>query len=226
MCTTAGVLELLWDLCASSTPKGNIGRYSNEDIADEIGYDGDPDKLIEALVAAGWLDEDEEHRLVVHDWHEHCPRYVQTKVRRMIDSGKGGFSTVELKPAIENDDVSDIMEALEVAGIKSEAKRGRLAKKAGISIDRIIRCVNIVEAGGRAKDRGACVAAMLEKGEWDVPTMKTPGQVADAIKSGIVRKINGKPVGLDDGTFSFNGDGVVVHGEHVIPEKLHALSYE
>lgn len=73
-----GVLESLWHLTASLARDGAIGsRFTNEDIANYLDWQDDPDHLILALVEAGWLDEHPDHRLVVHDWHEHCPNFVR-----------------------------------------------------------------------------------------------------------------------------------------------------
>ncbi|TXH55778.1 MAG: hypothetical protein E6Q97_08015, partial [Desulfurellales bacterium] len=63
-----GILELLWKATAQQAPRGDIGRFDNEDIAILCDWDGDPDKLVESLVDCGWLDRCETHRLVVHDW--------------------------------------------------------------------------------------------------------------------------------------------------------------
>lgn len=72
-----GVLTAIWGITARDTPAGDIGRHSNEDIAAAIEWSGDADDLVEALVSTGWLDESEEYRLVVHDWHDHCPTYIK-----------------------------------------------------------------------------------------------------------------------------------------------------
>ena len=72
----AGTLELLWIATARNAPPGDIGRFSNEDIAIQVYWEGDADELVEALVETGWLDLSQQHRLVVHDWHEHAPRYI------------------------------------------------------------------------------------------------------------------------------------------------------
>jgi hypothetical protein len=71
-----GTLELLWIATAKNTPRGDIGRFTDEDIAIAVYWDGEPAVLITALVETGWLDQHQEHRLVVHDWHEHAPRYI------------------------------------------------------------------------------------------------------------------------------------------------------
>lgn len=74
---TTGLLELLWQATAKNAPQGDIGRFSNEDIAIECDYDGDPDEMVDALVGCDWIDECADHRLVIHDWHEHCPTYIK-----------------------------------------------------------------------------------------------------------------------------------------------------
>lgn len=77
-----GLLECLWHLTARETPRGDIGRISDEDIALALDWDRDPAELIEALVSAGWLDRHAEHRLVVHDWHEHADDAVKKYITR------------------------------------------------------------------------------------------------------------------------------------------------
>ena len=50
-----GLLESIWHLTAREAPRGDIGKLSDEDIALAIDYRGDESKLIEALIASGWL---------------------------------------------------------------------------------------------------------------------------------------------------------------------------
>lgn len=76
------VLERLWHATMANAQAGDIGKLSDVDIAEAIGWLGEPTPLVNALVAGGWLDRCEVHRLVVHDWHEHCPTYL-----------KGAFTT-------------------------------------------------------------------------------------------------------------------------------------
>jgi len=85
-----GLLESLWHLTAQHAKDGAIGKtFTNEDIANAIGWEDCPNNLIEALVSSGWLDMCESNRLVVHDWHEHCPEFVKGNIRRM----KKAFAT-------------------------------------------------------------------------------------------------------------------------------------
>ena len=71
-----GILESLWQSTAKWCPQGNIGRFSNEEIADQIFWQADPDLIIKWLIESKWLDRDDDHRLLVHDWHEHAPTWV------------------------------------------------------------------------------------------------------------------------------------------------------
>jgi hypothetical protein len=72
-----GLLESLWIGVAKNCPEGDVGRFSNEEIAIMVDWEGDADQLIEALIECGWIDSSDQYRLVVHDWHEHCPTYVR-----------------------------------------------------------------------------------------------------------------------------------------------------
>lgn len=78
-----GVLECLWHRTAQYAPEGDIGRWPDVAIARQIGWDaGDADRLIAALVGSCWLDASETHRLVVHDWPEHCDDAVHMALAR------------------------------------------------------------------------------------------------------------------------------------------------
>lgn len=86
---TAGTLELLWIAVQKNAPRGDIGRFDNESIAIECDWEGNPDELVNALVETGWLELSDEHRLIVHDWHEHAPYWVKGVAERT-----GGFVTI------------------------------------------------------------------------------------------------------------------------------------
>lgn len=77
-----GLLELLWAFVAQQTPRGNVGKWSNQVIASESGWQDDADRFIDSLVSVGFLDENDEHRLLVHDWKEHCPNWVHAKLKK------------------------------------------------------------------------------------------------------------------------------------------------
>jgi hypothetical protein len=77
-----GVLESLWQMACRSAPDGDIGKHTNKLIAAGMEWDGDADELINALTETGWIDKvDDERRLVIHDWDEHCPEYIKKRKR-------------------------------------------------------------------------------------------------------------------------------------------------
>ena len=77
-----GTLELLWIATQKNAPQGDIGRHTNEEIAIECDWEGDPDHLVAALIETGWLDECDNHRLVVHNWEKHAPGWVTRQLKR------------------------------------------------------------------------------------------------------------------------------------------------
>jgi len=79
-----GVLELLWYFTATYAPRGDVGRYSDADIAEACEWppDRDPSELVRALVSCRWLDEHPTYRLVVHDWPEHADPYVHATLAK------------------------------------------------------------------------------------------------------------------------------------------------
>jgi hypothetical protein len=85
-----GLMESLWLLTGRETPRGDIGKLSNEDIALAIDYRGAEGELIEALVACGWIDRDEIERLVIHDWADHADDAVHMRLARSQQFFVGG----------------------------------------------------------------------------------------------------------------------------------------
>lgn len=68
-----GIVTLLWEYAGSHTPRGDIGSVSDKILAEKLGWPSKRSKvLIDALVGSRWLDRDELHRLVIHDWATHC----------------------------------------------------------------------------------------------------------------------------------------------------------
>lgn len=77
-----GLLEALWHFTAKFASQGDVGRWSDEEIADWIGWEGSASELIAALVKCRWLDEDATHRLLVHDWHDHADGATKISLKR------------------------------------------------------------------------------------------------------------------------------------------------
>jgi hypothetical protein len=77
-----GLLEGLWYMTAVNAPSGDIGRFSDLEIAAWLGWPDQASDLIAAYVTAGFLDRCSVNRLVVHDWNEHCPNHVSNNLKR------------------------------------------------------------------------------------------------------------------------------------------------
>ena len=77
-----GLLQSIWDFTAENAPMGDIGKFTNEEIAIGIEYDGDADELLQVLLQSKWVDADSTHRLVVHDWLEHCEEWIKKRLER------------------------------------------------------------------------------------------------------------------------------------------------
>lgn len=77
-----GILESLWHWTARFAVTGDIGKFTDAQISRGLGWKGEPVDLINALVDSGWIDESEEHRLVIHDWHDHADDAAKKYVER------------------------------------------------------------------------------------------------------------------------------------------------
>lgn len=81
-----GIMEMLWIHAAQHTPSGDIGSLPDSAIAQAVGW---PEKKAALLIGAltskksQWLDPDPVHRLVIHDWPDHCDEYTKKVLRRL-----------------------------------------------------------------------------------------------------------------------------------------------
>jgi hypothetical protein len=76
-----GILESVWHFTAKNAPAGNVGKWGDDEIVAAASKLPSA-AVIAALVSAGWLDQHDEHRLIVHDWHEHCEDQVHMTLAR------------------------------------------------------------------------------------------------------------------------------------------------
>jgi hypothetical protein len=89
-----GLLECLWHFTAQYAPRGDLGRYTDAQIAGAIGWQvNDAARLVDALVCCRLVDASPTDRLVVHDWHDHADQTVQRVLSRRGES----FVTTEKK---------------------------------------------------------------------------------------------------------------------------------
>lgn len=96
---TVSTLELLWISTQKNCPQGDIGRFTNEEIAIECEWEGDADELVEALTEVRWLDPCADHRLLIHDWEDHAPGWIKRQLKR---HGKS-ILTPSSRPSVTRD---------------------------------------------------------------------------------------------------------------------------
>ena len=78
-----GILEMLWHHTAEFCPQGDIGRFTDRQIATAVGWQGDPSRLVGVLVGVALVDRCcTAHRLVVHGWLDHADDYTIKKLKR------------------------------------------------------------------------------------------------------------------------------------------------
>jgi hypothetical protein len=77
-----GILETVWHFTARFAPAGDVGRFSDAALVRFVQWPHESHQLISALVESGWIDRDETHRLLVHDWSEHCDEAVHMSLAR------------------------------------------------------------------------------------------------------------------------------------------------
>ena len=85
-----GHLHFLWWWAVDFAPDGDLSKFDDYEIADAMGYEGDdPGKAKAALIFAGFLDNNNQGALTIHDWHEHAgPKPRTGSAKSVTGSGK------------------------------------------------------------------------------------------------------------------------------------------
>ena len=109
----AGIMDHFWEWTARNAPRGDVGRFSDEVLQEEVAPELKRKSLVDALVAEGWLDRADFTglepnqpagwpRLYVHDWHDHCENRVRLWLTR-----KGECFANGMPPRRKEDDDGD-----------------------------------------------------------------------------------------------------------------------
>lgn len=77
----AGILSCLWEFACDYSPRGDIGKWDDQQIAAGIEWTGNCSELISALTESGWVDLHDEHRLILHDWKDHAPKFIKERLK-------------------------------------------------------------------------------------------------------------------------------------------------
>lgn len=78
--TAVGYLHFIWWWALNYAQDGSLDRYEAADIADAAVYDGDPQRLLDALINSGYIDKTDEG-LVLHDWDEYAGKLLEKRAR-------------------------------------------------------------------------------------------------------------------------------------------------
>lgn len=94
-----GIVESVIALTVTQTPRGDIGALTDAEIEEWVGWEGEPGAMIRALIESRWLDECTVHRLILHDWAHHAPKFVnQRRDRAEEKKGMEPYFYVPVKP--------------------------------------------------------------------------------------------------------------------------------
>jgi len=98
---TVGVLETLWLFAIYNARDGDMSRHTRFRIAAWMGWDGDVDKLFDALVVEEWLDEID-GKLSVHHWRDNCANWIKGVASESHPSKKTAAGTTPTAaPSVE-----------------------------------------------------------------------------------------------------------------------------
>lgn len=77
-----GILETLWLLAADCADDGVIGKFSDQEIADYLGWEKNASEIVRALTDTGWTVRGLSGKLEIHDWFDHCPNFIKDRHRK------------------------------------------------------------------------------------------------------------------------------------------------
>lgn len=77
--TAVGHLHYLWWWAMDYAQDGHLGRYEPADIAAAAMWEGDPHQFVDAMLKAGFLDQNE-NGLAIHDWDDYAGRIIEARL--------------------------------------------------------------------------------------------------------------------------------------------------
>lgn len=107
--TVVGHLHGIWYWALDFAQDGNLHQYDPEEIADAALWEGDPGQFVEALVAAGYLDQTDDG-LSLHDWYDYAGRLIEQREARREQDRARKQRQRERKKARERDGHGEVTE--------------------------------------------------------------------------------------------------------------------
>ena len=80
-----GLLHYLWWWSLDNVPDGDLKGLSGTEIALAIGYQGDGDQLVNALIESKWIDSEDEYqnggalKAHLHDWDDYAGKLIDRR---------------------------------------------------------------------------------------------------------------------------------------------------
>ena len=172
-----GLLQTLWDFTSENSPSGNIGRFTNEDIAFGLDWKDNSDQLIEALIKEGWIEEHPDHRLTIHHWPDHCEESVHRKLARahqyFADGTKPKLTRISKE---EREEIEKFYGRTSCVPGTENIARGKPQPEPGLGL-----------ASASARPRQASLVSQssdnVSSGETDRRVAKSPSLIVDPPKS-------------------------------------------
>lgn len=124
-----GLLDTLWKFSAENAPRGDIGRFTDEEIAVGLDWRRDPEDLIKTLVDLKWVDRaPAPSRLLIHDWPEHCEHTVHNALARRLETFADG--TIPSMSRLTEKERSQLKAKYELKYGKEAVESGRVLTNA------------------------------------------------------------------------------------------------
>lgn len=112
-CTAIGILEGMWHYTAEWTPTGLLSKFNVATMVSWIDAPVEPDDLIEALLAAQFL-ERIPAGLYIHDWHIHATDAVHRKLAITVSHfANGTRPSLTSLPISRRSDIEEQFDALD-----------------------------------------------------------------------------------------------------------------
>jgi len=79
--TAVGHLHMLWWWAMDYAQDGELTRYDDLEVALAAEWDGDEHVFVQALMDSRFLDVDDQHRVVIHDWPDYAGKLIERRAK-------------------------------------------------------------------------------------------------------------------------------------------------
>lgn len=83
-----GRLVALWHWAIDNAPDGDLGADCADILAEVMGWDGEPERLMDALTQVGYVDRAENGAYLLHDWWDYAGRLIEKRKSDLLRFGR------------------------------------------------------------------------------------------------------------------------------------------